>query len=173
MDFLSPILIIGIALFLIYGVIVLGVMILSRPAVHYRQTKYNDKDIETRWWLIPILLPLRICYGIVMWSARVGKWLLFLGVGTIALLLSPLYFLVFRPLAKFIHAFQEAMGSFEKYVAFFKSSIRLGHWVMFYPEENITPEKPMPKIYRSVKNPVPLLPKAMPDEEDEEDLADV
>ncbi len=127
--------------FLILGVL----MFFSFAAIRYRRTKYQDNTVLYRWALIPFLLPLRICYEAVRLVLRLARWLLFVVVGLVALLVSPIYFLIILPLANYNDRFRQAMSSFDRFVDLFRSEIRLGQWVMFYPKETINAEIEPPR----------------------------
>ena len=122
--------------FMIVGIL----MFFAFSAIRYRRTKYHDQAVLYRWIFIPILFPLRLCYEIVRLVLRIARWLLFLGVGLVALLLSPFYFFLVLPLADYNHRLSQALTSFDRFVELFRSEIRLGQWLMFYPPEPINTE---------------------------------
>jgi hypothetical protein len=146
------ILLLAVACLLIYGVIAGIFMAFSYATIRYRKSRYQDDRVFRRWLLIPILLPLRICYALVVGAAKAAKWMLFIGVGLIALILSPLYFLVFTPMTKAVQTFNESRDNYEKFIEFFKSGIQLGQWVMFYKSEQITAERPHLKSMTNVRS---------------------
>jgi len=114
-------------------------MFFSFSAIRYRRTKYQDDAVLYRWIFIPILFPLRVCYEIVRLVLRIVRWLLFICVGIVALLLSPFYFLLIIPMANYNNRLRQALNSFDRFVELFRSEIRLGQWLMFYPPETINP----------------------------------
>ena len=114
-------------------------MFFSFSAIRYRRTKYQDNEVLYRWLLIPLLFPLRVCYEIVRLVLRIVRWLLFLCVGIVALLLSPFYFFLIIPMADYNNRLRQALNSFDRFVELFRSEIRLGQWLMFYPSETINP----------------------------------
>ncbi len=125
---------------LLFILIVGFLMFFSFSAIRYRRTKYQDWAVLYRWILIPILFPLRVCYELVRLVLRMLRWLLFLMVGVVALLLSPFYFLFVLPMTDYNNRLRQAMTSFDRFVELFKSEIRLGQWLMFYPPETINGE---------------------------------
>jgi hypothetical protein len=153
-------------LIFLYALIVIFVMLVTRPTLHYRQLKYQDQGVFTRWYFIWLLLPLRICYEIALWTVKIGKILIFVLAAVLTLLLSPFYFLIYRPLARFFVSVQEGANSFEKFVEVFRSGIRLGHWVMFYPKENINAEIPRRQFSATAQNQQQIVPRSIPINED-------
>lgn len=129
-----------------YFVIAIILMVFAMPAVKYRRTKYQDEGVQYRWLLIPFLLPLRLSYSLVLWAAKAVKWLMFLLIGVVALVLSPLYIFIYRPLLNYTRNLNEAMKSFDKFVVFFRFGIRLGLWLMFYQSEPLSADRERPKV---------------------------
>lgn len=168
MNWLDPqvILVFGSLFLLVYGTFAIIFMVLSLPAMRYRRAKYKDPEVLYRWLFIPILLPLRISYALVLLFARVGRAVLFFVAGALALLFAPLYFLLVRPVINFLQSFDEAMASPDKFVEVFERGIRLGHWVMFYKSEPITMEPERPKMMPPLSaRPLKPSPKQQPDDD--------
>jgi hypothetical protein len=127
--------------FMIVGIL----MFFAFSAIRYRRTKYQDQAVLYRWIFIPILFPLRVCYEIVRLVLRIARWLLFVIVGVVALILSPIYFFVVLPMTDYNNRLRQTLTSFDKFVELFRSEIRLGQWLMFYPTETINAEIEPPR----------------------------
>jgi hypothetical protein len=134
-------LVVSLLFFLVVGIL----MFFSYSAIRYRRVKYQDSAVFYRWIFIPILFPLRLCYEIVRLALRIAKLLLFLVVGMVALVLSPFYFLLVLPILDYNSRVRRGVTSFERFVELFRSEIRLGHWLMFYPSEPINAEIENPR----------------------------
>jgi hypothetical protein len=142
MDDLSPQVIIIFGVIFIYFILVIVLMVLSLASLRYRRIKFQDESTLWRFLLIPITLPFRIVASILLSLLKIVKWLSYIVLAMLGVILFPFYVIFLRPLRKFIYRFDEALRDFDKFVVFFRFGIRLGHWLMFYKAEPIDSKLP-------------------------------